>query len=106
MTSNTAVVPLRKPDEVDNPVTAVLRSGARRLLPQAIEAKAEAFLAAMKSVAPPNGRETPNLMRSGRRPLRDRGRQSGGHPALRGGRAQAEFAHRHPNLIRYTHFCV
>ena len=51
MTSDTTVVPLRQPDEIDDPLTAVLRSGARRLLAQAIEAEAEAFLASMKGDA-------------------------------------------------------
>ncbi len=48
MTSISTVVPLRQPDEIDDPLTAVLRSGAHRLLAQAIEAEADAFLAAMK----------------------------------------------------------
>ena len=47
MTSNTTVVPLRQPETIDDPLTAILRSGARRLLAQAVEAEAEAFLAAM-----------------------------------------------------------
>src|SRR3954469_25849967 len=68
MTSNTTVVPLRQPDEVDDPLTAILRSGARRLLAQAIEAEAEAFLAAMKGVALPDGRE--RLVRHGHGPER------------------------------------
>ena len=32
MTSSGTVVPLRQPDEVEDPLTAVLRSGARRML--------------------------------------------------------------------------
>ena len=32
MTSDTTVVPLRQPAEIDDPLTAILRSGARRLL--------------------------------------------------------------------------
>ncbi len=40
MTSNSSVVPLRQPNEIEDPLTAVLRSGARRLLAQAIEAEA------------------------------------------------------------------
>jgi len=48
MTSISTVVPLRQPETIDDPLTAVLRSGARRLLAQAIEAEAKAFLAAMK----------------------------------------------------------
>jgi putative transposase len=46
--SNTTVISLRQPDTIDDPLTAVLRNGARRLLAQAIEAEAEAFLAALK----------------------------------------------------------
>ena len=43
--SNTTLIPLRQPDTIDDLLTAVLRDGARRLLVQAIEAEAEAFLA-------------------------------------------------------------
>jgi hypothetical protein len=57
MTSNSTVVSFRQPDEIDDPLTAVLRSGARRLLAQAIEAEAEAFLAAMKDKRLADGRE-------------------------------------------------
>ena len=45
MSSNSTVVPLRQPDTIDDPLTTILRSGARRLLAQAIEAEADAFLA-------------------------------------------------------------
>ena len=48
MTMNTTILPFRKPDDIEDPLTAVLRDGARRLLAQAIEAEAEAFLTAMK----------------------------------------------------------
>jgi putative transposase len=68
MTSNITVVPLRQPDDVDDPLTAILRSGARRLLAQAVEAEAEAFLAAMKGVPLPDGRE--RLVRHGHGPER------------------------------------
>ena len=57
MTNDSTVVALRQPDDVDDPLTAVLRSGARRLLAQAIEAEAEAFLAGMKGMRLPDGRE-------------------------------------------------
>jgi putative transposase len=93
MTSSSTVIPLRQPGEVDDPLTAILRSGARRLLAQAIEAEAEAFLAAMKGVRLPDGRE--RLVRHGHAPerlvqtgigpvavrrakLRDRGADEGG----------------------------
>jgi putative transposase len=44
---NSTVVRFPQPEVVDDPLTAVLRSGARHLLAQAIEAEAEAFLAEM-----------------------------------------------------------
>ena len=68
MTSHSSVVPLRQPDEIDDPLTAVLRSGARRLLAQAVEAEAEAFLAVMKALRLPDGRE--RLVRHGLGPER------------------------------------
>lgn len=66
--SHTTVIPLRRPDEIEDPLTAILRSGARRLLAQAVEAEAEAFLAAMKDVPLPDGRE--RLVRHGHGPER------------------------------------
>ncbi|MHC2726494.1 hypothetical protein ACVIEO_000003 [Rhizobium leguminosarum] len=41
---------LRQPDEIEDPLTNVLRSGARKLLAQAIEMEAEAFLGAISSL--------------------------------------------------------
>jgi putative transposase len=57
MTSDSTVVPLCQPEEMEDPLTAVLQSGARRLLAQAVEAEAEAFLATMKAMRLPDGRE-------------------------------------------------
>ncbi len=68
MSSSSTVVSLRQPDAVDDPLTAVLRDGARRLLAQAIEAEAEAFLATMREVRLPDGRE--RLVRHGHGPER------------------------------------
>src|SRR3954453_12496087 len=48
MSENINVVPLRQPNEVDDPLTNILRSGARQLLAQAVEMEAEAFLLAMR----------------------------------------------------------
>jgi putative transposase len=62
------VVALRQPDAVDDPLTTVLRSGARRLLAQAVEAEAEAFLAEMRDLRLPDGRE--RLVRHGHGPER------------------------------------
>jgi len=68
MTSISTVVSLRQPETIDDPLTAVLRSGARRLLAQAIEAEADAFLALMKGERLPDGRE--RVVRHGHGPER------------------------------------
>jgi putative transposase len=68
MTMNSTVTPLRQPDAVEDPLTMVLRIGARRLLAQAVEAEAEAFLATMKDMQLPDGRE--RLVRHGLGPER------------------------------------
>ena len=66
--SHNTVVALRQPDATDGPLTAVLRDGARRLLAQAIEAEAEAFLAAMRDKRLADGRE--RVVRHGHGPER------------------------------------
>ena len=68
MTSSSRVVSLRQPDTIDDPLTAVLRDGARRLLAQAIEAEADAFLATMKGMQLADGRD--RLVRHGHGPER------------------------------------
>ena len=68
MTSSSSVIPLRQPDTIDDPLTAVLRSGARRLLAQAIEAEADAFLATMKGLQLLDGRD--RVVRHGHGPER------------------------------------
>jgi len=68
MISDSIVVAFRQPDTIEDPLTAILRSGARRLLAQAVEAEAEAFLAEMKDLRLPDGRE--RLVRHGHGPQR------------------------------------
>ena len=68
MTSNSSVVSLRQPDTIEDPLTAILRSGARRLLAQAIEAEADAFLATMKGMQLADGRDS--VVRHGHGPER------------------------------------
>ena len=68
MSENINVVPLRLPNEVDDPLTNILRSGARQLLAQAVEMEAEAFLLAMKGLKLPGGRD--RLVRHGHGPER------------------------------------
>jgi transposase-like protein len=68
MSDDTPVIRLRQPDEIDDPLTAILRSGARRLLEQAVEAEVEAFLATMKELKLANGRD--RVVRHGHGPER------------------------------------
>ena len=68
MTSSSTVVSLRQPETVDDPLTSMLRSGARRLLAQAVEAEAEAFLAEMRGERLADGRE--RVVRHGHGPER------------------------------------
>jgi len=68
MSENINVVPLRLPNEVDDPLTNILRSGVRQLLAQAVEMEAEAFLLAMKGLKLPDGRD--RLVRHGHGPER------------------------------------
>jgi transposase-like protein len=53
---DSTVVRFPQPETIDDPLTAVLRAGARRLLAQAVEAEAEAFLAAMAEQRLADGR--------------------------------------------------
>jgi transposase-like protein len=59
---------LRQPYEIDDPLTDVLRSGARQLLAQAVEMEAGAFLAAMKELKLSDGRD--RVVRHGHGPER------------------------------------
>jgi transposase-like protein len=68
MTSTSTVIPFRQPDALDDPLTTVLRAGARRLLAEAVEAEADAFLAEMKGLRLADGRE--RVVRHGRGPER------------------------------------
>src|SRR5262245_17731195 len=45
MNETTNIVPLRQPDEINDPLTNILRAGARQLLAQAVEIEVETFLA-------------------------------------------------------------
>ena len=62
------VVRLRHPDDIDDPLTNVLRAGARRLLAQAVGLEVEAFLADLKDLKLPDGRA--RIVRHGHGPER------------------------------------
>src|SRR3979411_2815895 len=68
MNENSKVVRLRRPDEIDDPLTKIRVSGARQLLAQAIELEAEAFLAEMKGFRLADGRD--RVVRHGHGPER------------------------------------
>ena len=68
MDEDSTVVRFRQPEAIDDPLTAVLRSGARRLLAEAIEAEAEAFLALLADRQLDDGRA--RFVRHGRGPAR------------------------------------
>ena len=68
MNEDSSIIRLRQPDAIDDPLTALLRSGARQLLEQAIEAEVAAFLAAGKDLKLADGRD--RLVRHGHGPER------------------------------------
>ena len=68
METPTNIVRLRQPEDIDDPLTEVLRAGARRLLAQAVEMEADAFLTAMQDLRLPDGRA--RLVRHGHGPER------------------------------------
>jgi putative transposase len=69
MQSNTTVLPFRQSDVVNDPLTEVLRSGARQLLMQAIEMEAADFLEVMKERKLADGRD--RFVRHGHGPERE-----------------------------------
>ena len=56
MNEATYIVALRQPDEIDDPLTDILRAGARQLLAQAVEIEVAAFLATLKDMRLADGR--------------------------------------------------
>jgi transposase-like protein len=68
MNENSNIVRLRQSDDIDDPLSNILRSGARKLLAEAIEQEAEAFLAGMKELKLADGRD--RVVRHGHGPTR------------------------------------
>ena len=66
--SNHNVVSYRQKDEIDDPLTEILRAGARRLIAQAVEAEFETFLASNAELVLPDGRQ--RVVRHGHDPIR------------------------------------
>jgi hypothetical protein len=68
MTENSNVFALRQRGGVDDPLTDILRSEARRLLAQAVEIEAQTFLESMKELKLADGRD--RVVRHGHGPER------------------------------------
>ena len=67
MTEN-RVVALRQKVAIDDPLTEILRTGARRLIAQAVEAEFETFLTSSAELVSPDGRR--RVVRHGHDPVR------------------------------------
>ena len=67
MTENKVVI-LRQEGAIDDPLTEILRAGAKRLIAQAVEAEFAAFLASHEDKALPDGRQ--RVVRHGHDPAR------------------------------------
>jgi len=68
MNETSKIVALRQPDEIDDPLTNILRAGARQLLAQAVEIEVETFLATVKDLKLADGRA--RVVRHGYGPAR------------------------------------
>jgi transposase-like protein len=66
--SDNRIIPCRQKDEIDDPLTEILRAGARRLIAQAVEAEFETFLASNAGLVLPDGRQ--RVVRHGHDPMR------------------------------------
>ena len=69
MTQTTNVFPLRQPDEIADPLTDILRAGARELIARAVEIEFNTFLDATTHLALPDGRA--RVVRHGYGPERE-----------------------------------
>ena len=63
------VVALRQKGAIDDPLTEILRAGARRLIAQAVEAEFETFLVSTVDLVLPDGRQ--RVVRHGHDPVRE-----------------------------------
>jgi putative transposase len=68
MNETSNIVALRQPDDIDDPLTNILRAGARQLLAQAVEIEVETFLATVKDLKLADGRA--RVVRQGYGPAR------------------------------------
>jgi transposase-like protein len=69
MNETSKIVSLRQPETIDDPLTDILRAGARQLLAQAIEAEVETFLTSVADLKLSDGRS--RVVRHGFGPIRN-----------------------------------
>jgi hypothetical protein len=68
--NNDNVIELKKPDTfVDDPISDILRQGARKLLAQALETEIEVFISQYKDLTDEMGRQ--RIVRNGHMPERE-----------------------------------
>ena len=68
MAETASILPFRQGGEVDDPLTALAREGARRILAEALAAEADAFVAAFAEARLEDGRR--RVVRHGHGPER------------------------------------
>jgi putative transposase len=68
MNETSKIITLRQPDDIDDPLTNILRAGARQLLAQAVEIEVETFFATVKDLKLADGRA--RVVRHGYGPAR------------------------------------
>jgi hypothetical protein len=54
---DTTVIPFRRPEAIDDPLSELAREGARRMLAQVLIAEADSFVAMWKDLKLPDGRD-------------------------------------------------
>jgi len=99
--SNDTVIPLRQPEAISDPLTDVLRNGARELLTRAIEAEVDVFLEQYADLRTPDGRQ--RVVRHGHGPERRIQTGIGTVPVRRAKiRDRGEIADSGHDRIRFT----
>jgi putative transposase len=99
MLRDSAVLRLRQPDAIDDPLSELAREGARRMLAQALIAEADGFVALWKDVKLPDGRD--RVVRHGYGP--ERAIQTGVGPvAVRRAKVRDRGTVNEAEKIRFT----
>ena len=68
MSRDSTILPFRRPEAIDDPLSELAREGARRMLAQVLIAEADSFVAMWKDLKLPDGRD--RVVRHGHGPHR------------------------------------